>query len=876
MITIPPNRPYKAEVGGSKPRGARPISRPMSCAFVHCGSPLCAMDRERADPSLTRENEPRRAMVNGLCSLAKVGVAGSNPVVRSKRKPSSESLFAFRTEFGYRFDPTKIPSISRLLCSLNKGFPPETLNESTVRVPSSSAGHHRNERGRLWRRPLWARLALVLWATFAVLLASLPASAYPRPGRTELVSVASDGGGANAISWAPSMSGDGGRYVAFHSSASNLVSGDTNGVQDVFVHDRQTGATERLSVASDGSQGNRSSSYPSISGDGRYVAFTSAASNLVSGQTARCSGQPCPDVFVHDRQTGVTERVSVASDGAEGNDGSAVPSISNDGRYVAFESVATNLVPDDLNGTLDVFVHDRAAGLTEKVSAASVDTGETGASHAASISADGRFVAFQSLASNLVPGDTNQNWDVFLQDRLTGEIDRVSRGVDGMQGNAGSQLGPPWTTNNVVSADGRYVAFHSMATNLVPGDTNGALDVFVRDRAAAMTERVSVGVGGVQGNGDASTPSLSTDGRYVAFHGPVSNLVAGDTNALSDAFVHDRATGVTHRVSVGTNAVQGTGNAFQPAISADGRLIAFYGLASNLVPGDTNGTHDVFVRDRGPEVGVADLSVNRDGNRVTLSGSATFSGQQIASATDPEGDGVSVAQVTARDVGAELIGARLIYRPEEEDISVRLRLASLPHLAVSTWPVPSNLVPPPSVGAGLPGIVYGVGFELGGVGYEVRALRVGGTASGPAAPYVALHRCAPTCAEVSRLAGSIGSTGVEVEVSVPLSALGDPGGETLQGTKAFAAVGEANSGSLAVLDDMNLPDGGLPRAKVELGIASAGTREESVVFDVEAGVVASTFSGTLDMSSLPPGAYETWARACLGDVCGPASRITVP
>ena len=351
-------------------------------------------------------------------------------------------------------------------------------------------------------------------------------------GTTERVSVALDGTQGNARSLSPALSADG-RFVAFASTASNLVAGDTNGRQDVFVRDRMTGTTERVSVASDGTQGNASSYTPALSADGRFVGFNSDADNLVPGDTNAST-----DVFVHDRMTGTTERVTVASNGTQGNSDSFTPALSADGRFVTFESDADNLVPGDTNGSTDVFVHDRQTGKTERVSVTSNGTQGNSDSFTRALSADGRFVAFESDAHNLVPGDTNGSTDVFVHDRLTGTTKRVSVTSDGTQGNGGSDF-------PVLSADGRFVAFESDAHNLVPGDTNGFTDVFVHDRLTGTTERVSVASDGTQGDSASVHPAISADGGIVAFNSAATNLVPSDTNAAVDVFVRVRTSPTT-------------------------------------------------------------------------------------------------------------------------------------------------------------------------------------------------------------------------------------------------------------------------------------------------------------------------------------------
>ena len=341
-----------------------------------------------------------------------------------------------------------------------------------------------------------------------------------------------------------------------------------------------------VSLTTGGSQGNDQSRFPSLSPDGRFIAFNSWANNLVGGDTNNTS-----DVFVHDRQTGQTTCVSVASNSTLGNNYSSSPALSADGQVVAFWSYANNLVSGDTNGMGDAFVHDRQTGQTTRVSVATGGGQGTSGSDYPTLSADGRFVAFQSLAANLVGGDTNAAQDIFVHDRQTAQTTRVSVATGGTQGN-GNSYGP------MLSADGRFVVFGSSANNLVSGDTNGAADVFVHDRQTGQTTRVSVASDGSQGNNDSGGSTLSVDGRLVAFSSSASNLVSGDTNGVNDVFVYDRQTGQTTRISVASDGTQGNSYSSRPAISADGRFVTFESWASTLVSDDTNGASDGFVYDR--------------------------------------------------------------------------------------------------------------------------------------------------------------------------------------------------------------------------------------------------------------------------------------
>ncbi|MBZ0111510.1 MAG: hypothetical protein K8J08_03540 [Thermoanaerobaculia bacterium] len=375
-----------------------------------------------------------------------------------------------------------------------------------------------------------------------------------------------------------------GRYVAFTSSSGNLVPGDTNGRRDVFIHDRYTGMVSRVSVDSLGLEGNSYSQDPAISAEGRWIVFRSEASNLVANDT-----NGSWDIFLHDRDSGTTSRVSVDSVGGEANDDSDSPSVSADGRWIAFSSVASNLVSGDTNGMSDVFLHDRVNGTTSRVSVDSLGIEGNGASEYPSVSGDGQFVAFQSVASNLVVDDTNGVSDVFVYEVLTGST--ASASLEAL----GGQPSDGFSGDASLGADGQLIAFGSAATNLVANDTNGVTDVFVLDRLSGSMLRASVSSTGIEGNDGSYGISISADGRVVCFE-THSSLVPDDTNLEFDVYVHDRTTGSTERVSVDSLGNEANGRSlYGCSISAEGDWVAFPSRASNLVPGDTNHNQDVFV-----------------------------------------------------------------------------------------------------------------------------------------------------------------------------------------------------------------------------------------------------------------------------------------
>jgi Tol biopolymer transport system component len=443
-------------------------------------------------------------------------------------------------------------------------------------------------------------IGLALGACLCVVVTAAPTARATQSADfavTELISLNPSGDPGDRDSFSPSISADG-RFVAFASRAVDLVAGDDNNSEDVFVHDRLTGATVRVSVSSDGEPGNDDSYRPAISPDGRFVAFQSDAANLTPGDTNGAT-----DVFLHDLDAGRTTRVSVGSGNGQANGASFAATLSAAGRVIVFHSDADNLVPDDSNRERDVFVHDRATGQTRRIA----PPGDTAtASWDAAVSADGRYVAFTAHGDwNARVGPTEDDeaseppseatvnrltaGQIYVYDRERGAFECVSVGNDGEQGNADS-FAPD------ISDDGRRVAFASNASNLVPNDANGATDVFVRDRLDGRTSRVSLADGDREADGESLRPAISGDGGSVAFRSRAENLTGRKHNGRSHVFVHDLATGQTRSVSVNSAGDQGDGNSDWPALSADGRFVVFESAASNLSLCDRNRREDVFVQ----------------------------------------------------------------------------------------------------------------------------------------------------------------------------------------------------------------------------------------------------------------------------------------
>ncbi len=409
--------------------------------------------------------------------------------------------------------------------------------------------------------------------------------------RTELISKATSGGSANGRSQDPSISSNA-RYIVFDSTARNIVADKTTSYSDIFLYDRTTGNLTRINIPESDSEADGHSGNAEISADGTVVAFASNASNLLDGDN-----EGFKDVFVYDRDDGTISRVSVASNGIAGNGDSDNPDVSSNGRYIVFQSAASNLVTNDNNEQIDIFRYDRQ---TKNIIRVNYDFLAQEATDYDSIdpviSDNGRYVAFETEAV-LSPCDDNRDEDIYHRDITDSLTTLASVTYYGCVANNRSH-------HPSISGDGRFVAFSSYASNLVmsPGeDTNSRQDVYIRDFLNGTTERVSVK--DTSGEGDERSVgyggNISSDGRYVAFSSEATNLIPNDSNTHFDVFARDRTDSKTTRESVGHYWEQGTGDypANTAVISADGRYIVFDSESSEFVIGDSNGDWDIFIRD---------------------------------------------------------------------------------------------------------------------------------------------------------------------------------------------------------------------------------------------------------------------------------------
>jgi len=437
---------------------------------------------------------------------------------------------------------------------------------------------------------------------------------------TDRVSVATGGLEADNDSFNAAVS-DNGNFVVFESGATNLVADDTNDEIDIFVRNINLGITTRVTVNSTGEQSNGYSTSAAISADGRFVVFESNADNLVPDDTNATT-----DIFLHDRNTGLTERISYSSEFGQAVFDSHSPAISADGRFIAYYSYANNLVAGDTNDSNDIFVYDRMQATTERISVNNAGDEANADSFFPQISSDGRYISFTSFADNLVAGDNNLRYDVFLYDRTTSTVEIVS--VTSLDESADNH-----SFFSSVSADGRYVAFESSASNLSPNDFNRRSDVFLRDRSNQTTQRISLNSDGSSPIGASVSPKINSQGNFVVFSSVVDLLIGTDTNRREDIYLYNITDNTLELISVDSDDNLADFGSANPSISADGRIVAFQSMATNLVPNDTNGLEDIFIRDSAPNLPpVADAGQDRNiylGEQTTLDGAASY---------DPDGD----------------------------------------------------------------------------------------------------------------------------------------------------------------------------------------------------------------------------------------------
>ncbi|MBP7951533.1 MAG: putative Ig domain-containing protein [Verrucomicrobiales bacterium] len=577
----------------------------------------------------------------------------------------------------------------------------------------------------------------------------------------ECASLAADGGQANGASICNQISPDG-RYVLFCSFASNLVPGDTNGRSDVFLRDRTLDTTERVSVATSGTQGNSSvdSTFARMSADARYIVFSSDASNFVPNDTNNAY-----DVFLRDRLNQTTVRVNTGPGGVQASTWSFSGrcTISGDGSTIAYESDATNLVTGDTNGRRDIFAFNRLTGVTTMVNTAAngalpAYSGPYHGSYNPSVSADGRYVAFLSDATNLVSNDTNSQLDCFRKDRTSGEVIRVS------VSSAGDQSSGLVSVGIVISADGDAIGFVSTASDLAGSDTNGRNDVFLRRVSASTTQRISVGPSGQESSMDSEYPGISPDGSRICFSFG-NSLLPGLTVGSLNIFGRESAPNRLILISATAGGYATDGTCKHASLSSDGSLVAFDAddgsIRRNLIPGDTNGYSDIFVATNpfvlppAPLISSATSATGEVGisfiHQITASHSPTL----YTAAGLPTG--ISLNNTTGRITGIpQVAGAFAVTLTAQNDggtgtQTLTLQIAAVPpvldlsqdpghevgnyfsyNIAATNWPssyTATGLPPGMTLNAST-GIINGQPTQSGTYDVAVSATNQGGTASG--------------------------------------------------------------------------------------------------------------------------------------------------
>ncbi len=419
----------------------------------------------------------------------------------------------------------------------------------------------------------------------SLLLALAVLEAPAEAGVTTLASLAPDGAQGNGHSYNGTISPTG-RFVVFQSSCGNFDAADPIvGSTNIYLRDVKKDTTRLASASSAGLLSDGYDAFPTVSRNGRFVVWESNATNLVEGDTNSKF-----DIFVRDMKAGVTTRVSVATDGTQGDADSLNPSVSDNGRWIAFDSSATNLVEGDTNARQDCFLHDRKTGLTTRTSLDEQGNQVSRNSLAPELSGNGRYMVILSEAG-LVAGDRGVAFDVYVRDLKTGALSWASPNTSGAEGSAGCGSAS-------ISSNGRYVAFDSSANDLVEGDTNGISDIFVRDRKAASTRRVSLGPAGAEADGHSTRPHISGNGKAVVFESFATTLVAGDANGKVDVIVVDLTQGTTTLASVSSGGAQADEDCSKTSITRNARHVSWFSTSALLVAGDANAATDVFIRDR--------------------------------------------------------------------------------------------------------------------------------------------------------------------------------------------------------------------------------------------------------------------------------------
>lgn len=697
--------------------------------------------------------------------------------------------------------------------------------------------------------------SLLLCVLVLLVLQPVPAGAvgevYQRPGRNELISVSTDGVQPDSDSLFAGMTPDA-RLVVFASKSPDVVSNDTNDEDDIFIRDREAGTTTLVSVAADGGPTNGQSMQPAISANGRYVVFLSYATNLVGDPAETPSVRR---VYVRDLQTQTTERVIHAFNGGPPNDDTLQPSISGDGRLVTFHSFATDLVPGDTNAKADVFIVDRDSDTTRLVSVGTGGIQADGSSTAPEISDDGHTVLFTSVATNLVEGDNNGVKDAFVADLENDSIEMASVSPSGAPGNGVSD-----TLGSSITPDGRFVAFQSDASNLIPNDTNSDNDVFLRDRATGRTERVNVDSDGIE-IAKSNSPSLSDDGRYVAFYSIAPGEDPTSFTWGSDVWLLDRVTRATELISATPFGLPNKYQNENPIVSGDGSYVVFQTDGGEFVPSDSNGAMDIVGRDRGAELEILKAGEKKRSPGV-FEGDVTMSGAVLSTASDPAGDSPATPATDITD-------ASLVYRPEQGDLLFRIAVDRMSHLAPAPGPTATVIRGVPGF-AVTPGLLHGFRFSFEGQPYEIRFSSVT-TDAATDLPKAALFICTTICQKIVSFDAGYGSAGHDMQVSIPSGMFGLEPGESFTNISAISAAGEALVGAGQVFDSVALPDATTPEIFVELGIGSAGEATSSSAI---ANFHHGRFTG--GFAEIPASGTEVWARPCLGAVCGDPISFVVP